>query len=100
MTHYFFDTENGDKIVDGEGVDLASFEAAQMEAVLLMGDLIRDREGEIWATGSLRLVVRDEDRRPLFAIETRIEADPYSLLALRRDATAPLAGWRSAPRLK
>ncbi len=84
MTHYFFDTENGDMIVDREGVDLASFQAARMEAVLLMGDLIRDREGEIWATGCLRLVVRDEDRRPLFAIETRIQADPRGLSALRR----------------
>jgi hypothetical protein len=81
VTHFYFDTENGGLVADSEGVDLTDVVAAQNEAALLMGDLIRERDGELWTTGRLRLVVKDAARRPLFAIETRIEPEPSRLSA-------------------
>jgi hypothetical protein len=80
MTHFYFDTENGELTSDEEGIDLACFAAAQTEAALLMGDLIRERDGDLWTTGRLRLVVKDAWRRPLFAIETRIELSDLTLI--------------------
>jgi hypothetical protein len=80
VSRFYFDTENGELVVDSEGVDLRDVAAAQNEAALLMGDLIRERDGDLWTTGRLRLVVKDEDHKPFFAIETRIEPRPATPL--------------------
>jgi len=82
MAHYYFDTEDGEPLADDVGVELKNLCAARSEAAHFMGDLIRDRGGELWATGFLRVVVKDGWRRPLFAIEARVEPGPTESFTL------------------
>jgi hypothetical protein len=81
MAIFYFDTEDGGRHEDLEGVELADLATAKMEAVTMTGEMLRDRPDDLWASRGLRMTVADENHRPLFVI--RVEAAPASAQVYR-----------------
>ncbi len=78
MARYFFNTEDGEAVTDGEGVELAGGADAEVEAVRLTGELLREHAREFWKTGSFRVTVTDDNGLALFAIITEAVRAPAS----------------------
>jgi hypothetical protein len=74
MTHYFFDTRDGDEFISDEvGLEFPNLEAVKVEAAKALAELARDV-----LPGSLRrrltVEVRDQDRGPVLIAEMTFEA--------------------------
>ncbi|WP_425471772.1 DUF6894 family protein [Rubellimicrobium rubrum] len=52
MPRYFFHVESGARFHDDPGVAMAGPENARSEAVLAVGEMLRDIDGEFWAAPS------------------------------------------------
>ena len=67
---FYFHVRNGETVVDNDGIELADIDAARIEAVSFLGDLLRDGEiGDLWSNHPLRLWVTDKtDGETLFAL--------------------------------
>lgn len=61
MPRYFFHTENGDRIRDDQGEDLADVDAARDEALTILGEILRYRGASFWTTRSFSVIVTDAD---------------------------------------
>ena len=46
MTRFYFNVENGRSELDPDGTDFADVEQARSEAVVLLGEMIRDAYGQ------------------------------------------------------
>lgn len=68
MPRYYFHTENGDRIRDDQGEELAGVEAAREEAVTVLGEILRYRGGSFWDTGSFSVIVTDDGGRTVVSI--------------------------------
>jgi hypothetical protein len=60
MTRYFFDTQDGQSVADAEGVELPSLAAAEIEAVRLAGELLREHAEEFWTSRVFAVSVTDQ----------------------------------------
>lgn len=69
MARFFFHTEDGRLFPDDEGTELATLAEARVEAVRVLGDLLRETPDEILATGALRLTVTDAKGLIYFALD-------------------------------
>ena len=69
MPRYFFHSQDGVLTLDVEGTELADNAAAKVEAVGLMGALIKDQPEEFWSTQSLKLMVTGGRGELLFALD-------------------------------
>ena len=69
MARYFFHSEDGRRISDEEGTELATLAAARIEAVRVLGDLLKEDPGHVLATGGLQLTVTDEAGLIYFALD-------------------------------
>jgi hypothetical protein len=69
MAHFFFHTEDGRAIADDEGLDLATLDDARIEAVRVLGDILRENPQELLSTGALRLTVTDGSGLVYFALD-------------------------------
>jgi hypothetical protein len=69
MAQFFFHTENGRSVRDDDGIELESFPAARVEAVRVLGDILRENPEEVLATGQLRLTVTDKAGLIFFALD-------------------------------
>jgi hypothetical protein len=69
MPHYFFhvgDTLGG---LDYEGQTLPDDNTARIEAARTMGELLRDKAGEFWSAGEMKLTVTDRTGLVLFVLD-------------------------------
>jgi len=66
---FYFDIEDGSQTtLDREGVELPDLQAAQLEAAVLAGELLRDRPSQFWGVRSWAMTVQDEAGLTLFTI--------------------------------
>ncbi len=70
MARFYFNTQDGEAVTDGEGVELADGADAEVEAVILTGELLREHAREFWKTGSFTVTVTDDHGLALFTIIT------------------------------
>ncbi len=70
MTRYFFNTQDGEAVVDVEGVELPDLAAAQINAVQLLGELLREHAVEFWKTRVYSVTVTDESGAPVILLMT------------------------------
>ncbi|WP_395944848.1 DUF6894 family protein [Brevundimonas sp.] len=68
MPHYFFHTQNGDRIRDEQGEDLPDVDAAREEAVTVLGEILRYRGSAFWTTGAFSVIVTDADGRTVVSV--------------------------------
>lgn len=90
MARFFFHTEDGRPILDDEGTELATLAEARVEAVRVLGDLLRETPEEILATGALRLTVTDAKGLIYFALDLSA-TDAAAGHARRRSGERPPA---------
>jgi hypothetical protein len=69
MAKFFFHTEYGRPSPDEEGTELATLAEARVEAVRVLGDMLRESPNELLTTGALRLTVTDAKGLVYFALE-------------------------------
>lgn len=63
MPRYYFHTENGDRVRDDQGEELADLDAARNEALTVLGEILRYRGSAFWTTGSFSVIVTDAGAR-------------------------------------
>ena len=61
MARYFFDLEDGQSDLDGEGKQLSSLRSVRIAAVELLGQVLQDRSQTFWDRPDLMLTVRSDD---------------------------------------
>ena len=69
MARYFFHSEDGHRIPDEEGTELPTLAAARIEAVRVLGDLLKEDPEHLLATGGMRLTVTDDVGLIYFALD-------------------------------
>jgi hypothetical protein len=69
MALFYFHTEDGRSVSDDEGTMLASLADARIEAVRVLGDILRESPEEVLSTGQLRLTVTDAAGLVYFALD-------------------------------
>ena len=76
MPRYFFHTEDGRRLSDMEGSELADERTARNEAVCVLGQMMREDPEGFWAHGIFRLTVADAAGATLFTLDLKaIAAD-------------------------
>jgi hypothetical protein len=73
MPRYFFHVHDGSSTRDNEGTELPDIFAAQEEAILLSGELLREMGGKFWNGEEWSLEVTDEAGRILFILRFSAE---------------------------
>lgn len=71
MIRFYFHTEDGQPLRDTEGTEFVHLAAAQIEAVRLMGDLLRERPREFWRDRALKVIVTDGSGRVAFILDLK-----------------------------
>jgi hypothetical protein len=69
MPTFFFHTEDGERLQDGEGSQLPDVEAAKDAAVQILVEALRGASNRFWETESFRVVVADERGLTLFSLQ-------------------------------
>jgi hypothetical protein len=69
LARYFFHVEHGGSFLDKQGVELPNLHAARVEAVRLLGELLRDEAHRSWDCRAVKLSVTDENHLILFALD-------------------------------
>jgi hypothetical protein len=69
MTRFFFHTEDGRNVSDSEGTELNTLAEARVEAIRVLGDMLRENPDELLATGEFRLTVTDARGLIYFALD-------------------------------
>lgn len=68
MSRFFFDTDDGHRrVIDDEGLELPSVDAARREAVAVLPEMMRERLPEMEST-SFTCVVRDEANTIVYTV--------------------------------
>lgn len=80
MARYFFHTEDGQSVLDGEGSEFASVTEAKIEAVRMMGEVLRDRAEHFWDDQALKMIVTNAEGLILFVLDlSAVEAPAISM---------------------
>lgn len=79
MPRYFFHFGETARGVDLRGQELPDHNTARIEAVRLLGEVLRDKAGEFWDEQSMKLIITDETGLMLFVLDvSAIEAPAVS----------------------
>jgi len=76
MPLYLFNTRDGVSYDDPNGLELPDLEAAGVEAVRYMAELLRDESEEVWRSGELILTIADAGGVELFSLTLVKSAAP------------------------
>lgn len=76
MARYFFHTHNGGRRLDGEGVDMPTGRAAQLEATRLLGELLAQKPEDFWRSQALTITVTDAGGRVEFELAASVVIRP------------------------
>lgn len=68
MPRYFFHTQNGDRVRDDQGEELAGLDAAREEALTILGEILRYRGVAFWTTRSFSVIVTDAEGQVVVSI--------------------------------
>lgn len=60
MPRYFFNTVDGRRYPDEDGMELPDLNAVRARATSVVGELLKERAADFWDTGRLRLEVADD----------------------------------------
>lgn len=69
MARYFFHIENGQSKLDDAGMELDDPHAARVEAVRMLGDILKSDPHHFWDHQSFKLIVTDENHLILFVLD-------------------------------
>lgn len=84
MARYYFNTQDGVVVPDADGVELASGAQAEVEAVELAGEMLKEHAKDFWRTGSFTVTVTDETGLALFTVITEANISPaYGRVRIR-----------------
>lgn len=72
MPRYFFNTVDGRRYPDRDGMDLPSLEAVRVRATRVVGELLKERPSDFWDTGRLRLEVTDESGAVVLVLDVSL----------------------------
>ena len=78
MPRYYFHLQDGTLEIDDQGTELLDFNAAKIEAVRLLGAVIKDQPDEFWSSSSLKMMVTDEASVLLFALDLSAVQSPLT----------------------
>jgi hypothetical protein len=84
MPRYFFHTEDGRRLADAEGSELADDRTARNEAVAVLGQMMMEDPAGFWADKVFRLTVTDEGGRTLFVLDVSATVSPAPASADRK----------------
>lgn len=76
MPLYFFHTEDGRCVRDEDGTELADTDAARLEAVRIMAQLLEEDAAGLWDTESFRIIVTDPSGLTLLTVDASAMASP------------------------
>lgn len=77
MPRYFFHSRDGVAYRDPNGLELPDMDAAGLEAMRYLAEIIRDDAAEVWRAGDLQLTIADEHGAELCVFSvTRRDAVP------------------------
>lgn len=71
MPRFYFHIHDGRDLLDTDGIDLADEAAAQIEAVRLMGEVLRDDAARVIQSAAWSLDVADGAGRLVYRIDLR-----------------------------
>ncbi len=74
MPLYFFDFLDGVESVDAEGTECPNLNSAKVEAIRLMGEILREEAERVFSIQDCGVVVRDSQGRPLARVQTSVAA--------------------------
>ncbi|HEX2560808.1 DUF6894 family protein [Phenylobacterium sp.] len=86
MPQYFFHIGDSRAGLDPIGIDLEDHNAARIQAAQTLGDMLKDRAGEFWTEGEMRLTVTDDTGLILFVLD--LSAIEAPVIANRRSRPA------------
>ena len=84
MARYFFNAEDGECVPDKQGLELATFEDAQVAAVRYLCESLDDRADKLWNTGIYRITVTDKRGLALFMIDVSTTLSAASAPSMRK----------------
>jgi len=76
VPRYFFDTANGSRFHDTDGVEMADRREARIYAVRFAGECIADDPELLETVTDFRVEVRDSDGLMLFTVTTFVTESP------------------------
>ena len=68
MARYFFDTVDGTRCNDDQGLELINLSAARKQAIVYAGEVMNHDPEVLWDGCDFKVFVRNEDRELLFTI--------------------------------
>jgi hypothetical protein len=69
MPRYFFHVHDGKDMPDNVGTNFPNDEAAENEAVVLAGEMLKELDGDFWNESNWRLEVLDESGAQVCQLE-------------------------------
>jgi hypothetical protein len=69
MPTFYFHTEDGERLTDTEGSDLADIAAAEDAAVQILAESLRGNSKLFWDNGSYSITVADDRGLTLFSLQ-------------------------------
>jgi len=76
MPRYFFNTDDGHPFHDESGTELATDEAARLEATLLFAQLLAEQPEAVWRDQLFRVTVTNSAGLTLFVLDLAAIAAP------------------------
>jgi hypothetical protein len=78
MPRYFFHTEDGRRLPDTEGSELADDRTARNEAVAVLGQMMMEDPAGFWAHKVFRLTVTDAAGQTLYVLDLNATVSPVA----------------------
>ena len=75
MPRYFFNTVDGRRYPDPDGIDLPSLEMVRAKATRVIGELLKERPSDFLDTGRLRLEVTDESGAVVLVLDVSLTCE-------------------------
>lgn len=72
MPKYFFNTVDGRRYPDEDGMELADLDGVRSRATRVIGELLKERSADFWDTGRLRLEVTDEGGKVVLVLDVSL----------------------------
>jgi hypothetical protein len=72
LTRYFFDTADGDRDTDSQGVEFDTDDAAREAAIRFAGSMVQDRPSLVSAGHAFCVKARDAGNRPVITVTIQV----------------------------
>jgi hypothetical protein len=76
MPRFFFHVEEGRRLPDEEGTDLADYRAARNEGVAVLGQMVQEDPEAFWKSGSFKLTITDAAGLDLCVLDLSVVVSP------------------------